>query len=229
MSESHRNKCVPPWLEGELSRHLGPVTAPESLWERIHQCPVPRQRSPLQWALWPVAAAMLLLTSGGVAWQSGKVRNHVGDMEQLAEQELQRLVAGSNDFDFQSSDPGEIRAWVKAKVKIDIDLAAGRSDGEVRLLGVRLIQHRGAPVAAIDYRVGEDAATLLVLRKASSAGTTLPASEHLFSRIQSAGSSRLVSWSMREQAYTMALSGTRDPQGGCFVCHVDAHGPTTFN
>ena len=46
-------------------------------------------------------------------------------------------------------------------------------------------------------------------------------SKHLFSPVQSAGSARLFTWSMRQQEYTIAFAGAKDPQGACLLCHVN--------
>src|SRR5258708_38863060 len=176
----------------ELTRQLSPVTAPESLWDRIrapHVQPVPRRAGGFRWELWPMAAALLLMASGGVIWQAG-ARDPLADMEKLAAQELH----GLNGLDIRSEDPAEIREWLKAKANIDIDLPGS---GAVRLLGARLISRHGAPVAAVAYRVGDDDATLLVSRKHSLfSGNS--ASKHVFSRIESAGGARFFSWRTRE-------------------------------
>jgi len=71
-----------PWLEMELARQLSPVAAPESLWDRIQERPVPRRA--VEFRLWPVAAALLLMATGGVIWQAGVHRKIRGDSD-LAE------------------------------------------------------------------------------------------------------------------------------------------------
>jgi hypothetical protein len=193
----------------ELSRQLGPVAAPESLWDRIEQPQIPRREKPASWALWPIAAALLLMASGGAAWRIAIARDAGAGLARLAEDELR-----SGSLDFRSDDAAEIRSWVKAKTNIDIELPAGRSP--VRLLGACVIRLKGIPVAAVAYRVGDDAAALLVMEKGSAA-----APRHLFSHPESAGSARLISWSMRRQEYMIAVAGTKDPHGACLVCHVN--------
>jgi len=209
VSESHTTEHVAPWLEMELARQLCPVAAPESLWDRIHEQQASRRDKPDRWVLWPIAAALLLVASGGAAWRIVMARDPGAGLARLAEHELR-----ADSLDFRSEDPLEIRTWVKARANIDIDLPAGRS--AVRLLGARLIQFKGAPVAAVAYRVGDDDAALLVMGKRSAA-----TSKHLFSPVQSAGSARLFTWSMRQQEYTIAFAGAKDPQGACLLCHVN--------
>src|SRR5439155_9885859 len=87
VAERHAGVGMAPWLEMELARQLSPVAAPESLWDRIHVDhvqPVPRRADGFRWELWPVAAALLLLASGGVIWQA----DPLADMEKLAAQKL---------------------------------------------------------------------------------------------------------------------------------------------
>jgi anti-sigma factor RsiW len=192
----------------ELACQLAPVAAPESLWDRIHEPPVPRRSKPVHWALLPIAAALMLIASGGVAWRIGLAPGPGVEMARLAEHEL-----GVSTLDLLSNDPMEIRRWVKAQVNVDIELPAGAS--AVRLLGARWMRFKGTPVAAIAYRVG-DAAALLVIRKGSAA-----TSRHLFSRVESAGSARLFAWSMHRQDYAIAFAGTRDPHGACLLCHAN--------
>ena len=209
MSESHAAEHIAPWLEMELARHLGPVAAPESLWDRIHEQKIPRRDNPDRRVLWPIAAALLLMASGGVTWRIVMARDPGAGLARLAENELR-----ASSLDFRSEDPVEIRTWVKAKANIDIDLPAGPS--AVRLLGARLIQFKGTPVAAVAYRVGDDDAALLVMGKRSAA-----APNHVFAPVQSAGTTRLFAWSMGQQEYTIAFAGTKDPQGACLLCHAN--------
>jgi anti-sigma factor RsiW len=192
------------WLEIELAHQLGPVEAPEELWDRIHEQPTPRGGSSFR--LWPIAAALLLMGSGAVAWRLSQAHDTVSAMERLAQREL----SGPQAFDLRSEDPREIRTWIKTNANIDIELPGSSA---VRLLGARLIHLDGEPVAAIGYKVGDSAATLLVCRKRSVGNTT----KHVFSRADP----RLSTWSMREQVYTIASSSTKEPQAACLLCHAE--------
>src|ERR1700704_5968529 len=100
----------------KLSRHRSRVAAPATLWDRIHEPRNPPRASSFR--LWPIAAALLLTASGVVAWRIGLARDPVSAMEKLAERELN----SSHEFDLRSQDPLQIRAWVKAKANIDIEL-----------------------------------------------------------------------------------------------------------
>lgn len=192
------------WLEMELARQLRPVAAPEALWDRIHEPRRPPRASSFR--MWPIAAALLLTASGVAAWRISLTRNPVSAMEKLAEREL----SGPQQFDFYSADPLEIRTWVKTNANIDLELPGS---GAVRLLGARLIRLDGEPVAAVGYKVGDNAATLLVCRKRSSGAAT---TKHVFSRMNA----RVLTWTMRAQVYTIA-STAKDQQAACQLCHAD--------
>jgi anti-sigma factor RsiW len=216
VSELHARE-VAPWLEMELARQLAPVAAPDALWDRIHEQRLPQREKPGAWAWWSIAAALLLVASGAAAWRIGMARNPGSEMAKLAEHELHALANSAASFDLRSDDPKEIRSWVKEKANIDIELPAEPS--AVQLLGARLLHLNGAPVAAIAYRVGDDDAALLVTGKGSAATT-----RHVFARVESSGSARLFSWSMRRQEYSIAFAATKDPQGACLLCHANARG-----
>ena len=214
-----------PWiqhaaLERELARQLAPVAAPENLWDRIHEPgrPAP-QGAPIAWFVWPAMAVVLLACAVGY-WKINHAR------EPLAE-----LPSASRDFDFRSSDFGAIRKWVKAESNIDIDLPDGSaaSAAPVLLLGVRLIRFRGSPAAAIDYHVGEGAATLVVSGKQGGLSGNTEVGKHLFSAMKSAGKEHLLSWNMRDQNYTIAYSEDKDLGGACLLCHANTRSLINVN
>jgi hypothetical protein len=222
------------WLEKELTRQLAPVTAPESLWDRIGEWDRinegragQRRRVSLERIFWPVAAAMVLLALAGVLRTLGTDR----DPDKLAEQELATMAGVSRGFDFRSESFEDTRAWVKAAANIDIDLPPGQpaaDRGIVRLLGARLIHVRGLPIAAIDYRVGDEVATLFVSGKRAGLTGNTEASRHLFSKTGSPRKTRLFSWNMRNQTYTIAFSGAEIHQGACLLCHANTPGLMVF-
>jgi len=207
-------------LERELARQLAPVAAPETLWDRIHEPrSAPPRGMPIAWFAWP-ATVVVLIACAGVYWEMN--RSH----EPLAE-----LPPASRDFDFRSNDFGAIRRWVKAESNIDIDLPDGSATtaAPVLLLGVRLIRFRGSPAAAIDYHVGEGAATLVVSGKQAGLSGNTEVGKHLFSAMKSAGKEHLLSWNMRDQNYTIAYSGAKDLGGACLLCHSNTRSLLTVN
>jgi len=101
----------------ELARQP-PGSCAESLWERLssatHKRPVALCRLPRAVLMASAARLRIVRAPYGAGWQIG-------------EHELR-----SPSLDFRSDDAAEIRAWVKAKTNIDIEMPAGSA---VRLLG----------------------------------------------------------------------------------------------
>jgi hypothetical protein len=153
------------------------------------------------WLLWPVAALIVLLASGGA---------RLRDSAQMTPDELRGLASSAKACDLWSDDPVEIRNWVKSRGDIDVDLPASRS-GAVRLVGARLVQVRGTLVAAIAYKSGTGAGALVVSNRRPA--STAPVARHAFLR------TGLFSWSMNGQAYQIAQDG--DARGACLLCHLD--------
>lgn len=207
-----------PWLERELSRQLAPVGAPESLWYRIQTGrPTPRRDS-FRWAVWPAVALVTLIICAAAFRQMSIIGT-----ERLTAQDLAELAQTSRDFNFRSEDFGAIRSWIKAEANVDIDLPDGPTGAEsaqIRLLGVRLTRLRGVPVAAIDYRVGSEMATLLVSARHSGLAADSGTGRHMFSTMKATGT-RLVSWNMRDQSYAIAFSGTGNMHEACMLCHAN--------
>jgi hypothetical protein len=205
-----------PWLARELSRQLAPVTAPDGLWAGIQEArSAPLRSFSFRWTVWPAFAALTLVSCVGLLRQ-------LTGMNRLTQSELAEISAGSKDPDFRSNDFRAIRAWVSAQTNIDIDLPPGQSMGAarpVRLIGARLIRFRGSRVAAIDYRVGDRVATLLVSGKRPHLSWGAESSAHLFSQIGTQGGGRALSWDMGNEVYTIAFTGAREFHGACLLCH----------
>lgn len=84
------------WLRDELKRQLGPVIAPESLWERIQNGKQPESLPHSHWTRWAVAAAIALATVVGTYW--------------LPEPQLRAdvvVLAASQPPDSRQNDPAE--------------------------------------------------------------------------------------------------------------------------
>lgn len=216
-----------PWLERELTRQLAPVAAPESLWYRLQDERRPASRSDsFRWTVWP-AVALVTLILCAIAFRQMSILGS----ERLTAQDLAELARTSRDFDFRSEDFGAIQAWVKAEANIDVDLPEGPAaaqSAQIRLLGVRLMRLRGIPVAAIDYRVGREVATLLVSARHSGLGATNGTGRHMFSTIKTTGT-RLVSWNMRDENYAIAFTGTGNMHEACMLCHANLPGMIAIN
>ncbi|HWF09558.1 MAG TPA: hypothetical protein VG297_13905 [Bryobacteraceae bacterium] len=212
------------WLEGELSRQLAPVTAPQSLWDRIEAGGRSAHRRPSHaWVLWPVAAALALMALAGV-W---RIRSGTAEPDPFREQELVLLRTPVHGYDAHPANLQETRAWAKAEANIDIDTPSGEpapDKGAVRLIGARMMNYRGLRVAAINYRAGDESATLFVSAKRAGLSGNTEISKHLFSQIASEGDQRIVSWNMRNQTYSIAWPGAKSSRGACLLCHASIPG-----
>jgi hypothetical protein len=212
------------WLEQELSRQLGPARAPESLWSRIETGPRPvRPNAAPGWVLWPAVAAVALLVLAGI-W---RVRNGPAEPDPFREQELALLRSPVRGYDVRPVNLQETRAWAKAEANIDIDTPSGEPPpdaGAVRVIGARMMNYRGVRVAAINYRAGDETATLFVSGKRAGLSGNTEISKHLFSQIESDGDQRIVSWNMRNQTYSISWPGAKSSRGACLLCHASIPG-----
>jgi hypothetical protein len=192
-------------LERELYLQLAPVPAPEGLWYWIKQPQRnARPRAALDWAFWPAAVLMALLALGGIVRAFGS--RPAGDQSFMA---MARTAGGPA---YRSGNFDDIRTWVKNEADIDIDLPAGQSGANrpVKLLGARLLRFRGVQVAAIDYRIGAQAATLFVSGKHE--GSVIP-------RMETALDHGIYSWSLRDETYMVSYSGPPASREACMLCH----------
>ena len=193
-------------LERELRARLAPVSAPESLWGDVQRAR--REARPgaakLDWAFWPVAAALALLALGGMVRAFGSRFS--------SDQELLSMSRGAERAEYRSGNFDDIRTWVKDRADIDIDVPAGRTgtDRNVRILGARLLRVRGVNVAAIDYRVGEKAATLFVTGKHV---------ENVLPQEEPAGERGRYSWDRGSETYLVSYAGPQASREACLLCH----------
>src|SRR5438094_6203750 len=111
------------WLEGQLSRHLTPVTAPEELRVRLGFARAKRREFPR--TILAVAAAVVVMMAGGLA---NERRNSEAAVE------------------FASSDPGAISVWLGHAAGGEVPL---REAEGVRFGGARGIRRRGVKRAAV--------------------------------------------------------------------------------
>lgn len=209
----------------ELSRHLGPISAPDGLWERIENAAKPQPMRTLRWPMWAFAAAV----AATIALFCFSLRSDTSSyMAQLA---LRELAAGSGNLDFASADPAQIRAWVKANAGLDLPLADARGSvfepsrdrqgahEPVHFLGVSLMREGGL-AACVSYRVGGQIGKLLVAR-----GSTAP--QHPALQQTSSEGSVTASWMMGGQTYALAVRAPQDLRASCVLCHIEGATPRT--
>ena len=190
----------------ELKRHLGPVRAPDELWDRVHNAaggnPVRMRQTGWNpaWG-WVTAVALVALAAGLTVWL-----NRPLSREQMAVRALSRTP---EQLQFRSASLAEIRAWVKNGTGLDIPLPV-RTASSVQMIGA-YVSGRRTPTAEIVYRVdGVD--TALVVSKIPLEGE----GRHAFVKGGSYHGADFLSWTMRGQMYTIASA---DARVGCMLCH----------
>jgi len=192
------------WHEPELSRHLGPVKAPDELWDRVHGSEVSsskRAHSFKRQMAWGWAAASLATVAvvAGIVWLNRDLSG-----EELAVRALSRAP---EQMEFRSGDLTEVRTWVKTGTGLDVPLP-GSTAPSVRMIGATITRN-GTPTAEISYRVGTLDASLVV-SKVEGDG------RHKVVKSGSYHGANFVSWTMRGQMYTIAAA---DARVGCMLCH----------
>ena len=194
------------WHEPELSRHLGPVKAPDELLDRLHGSGAGvRSRATFgtpKW-VWVAAAAAALV---GLAVGVSLMRNRSMSLEELA---VAALGRSPDQLKFQSGEARAVRAWIKSGTGLDIPMPFQLSP-TVRLVGATVVSSK-VPTAEVSYRVGEMDVTLAVSKADPAANT-----KHTFVRSGTYHGANFVTWSMRGQMYTVAAA---DAKVGCLLCH----------
>jgi hypothetical protein len=224
-------------IETTLSRHLGRVTAPKELWDRVQ---LPRVETVA--VAYPRLAAPNLLNTGALktgalaaavlaamlavvmAWG---LRPHEMNLEAQAQRALagRALASGSSVLELRSSSASEIRMWIRAHTGLDITLPQSPAPS-IRLLGAHMMpavagrDDATEKVAEVVYRVDGHEAVLLVA-KAQGSGSG-PGRHHFVSgSITSGPQAHSFSWTMRGQLYTLACAQPEFLQAACRLCHAD--------
>jgi hypothetical protein len=201
------------WLEPVMERHLKQVAAPDELWRRVRNPEALRPRTP-RWN--PVVCLQAVTLLAALIYIPFFVyRNRPLSREALA---VEALHHGPQDLELQSATVGEIRGWVKAKTGLDIPLPESAPEC-VRMSGACSMKGGGAMVE-VAYRMNGRNAVMLVSR-APATGAPDDA-RHRFLKSQSIGGTRVSSWVMRGQLYTLAFAGVGDARDECRLCHDGA-------
>jgi hypothetical protein len=197
------------WHEPELHRHLGPVQAPDELWDRVHgssallRTPAPF-RTPIWKRTWTWAAAAAAVAGLAVGVRIIQSRNL--SLEELA---VAALGRGPDQLQFRSGEAASMRAWIKSGTGLDVPMPSELSPA-VHLVGATLVSAK-VPTVQVSYRVG-DVEVALAVSKADPAANDI----HTFVRSGSSHGAKFVTWSMRGQMYTVAAA---DARVGCLLCH----------
>jgi hypothetical protein len=128
------------WLEPELQRGLGGVTAPPELWGRVQSARVSRLQETSRKLVWALALTVVL-SAMALSLVRSPVRTH------------------SQAIAFHCQNPSQLRAWVKVNTGLDVPLR-GAPPASIQLIGARNVGER----TEIAYRAGASDASLLVSR-----------------------------------------------------------------
>jgi len=201
-------------FEPELARHLGPVKAPDQLWDRVQgAASAGRSVSSVRtgqtgwnpaWG-WVSAAALVALAAGLTVWL-----NREPSREMTSEQIAVRALSRTPDqLQFRSPDLSELRAWVKNDTGMDVPLPV-RTASSVQMVGA-YVSRKKTTTAEISYRV-DGTNVALVVSKIPAQGD----GRHAFVKGGSYHGANFQSWTMRGQMYTIASA---DARVGCLLCH----------
>ncbi|HYV62227.1 MAG TPA: hypothetical protein VE958_06110 [Bryobacteraceae bacterium] len=193
--------------EPELSRHLGPVKAPDELWDRVQQGARTPERLPMpMWGKSWIFVAAAVAAVAGLAVGVNLTRNRNMSLEELA---VAALVRSPDQLKFRSAEPASVRAWIKSGTGLDVPMPSQLSPA-VQLVGATVVSSK-VPTAEVAYRVGDMNVTLAISKADPAAD-----SKHAFVRSGSYHGANFTTWSMRGQMYTVAAADTRV---GCLLCH----------
>jgi len=198
-------------FEPELSRHLGPVKAPEELWDRVQHHVQQgdrageRTRTPAWGKSW-IWVAAVAATVTGLAIGVSIVRSRNLSLEELA---VAALGRSPDHLKFRSTEAPAVRAWIKSGTGLDVPMPSTLSPA-VHLVGATVVSSK-VPTAAVSYRVGDMDVTLAISKADPAAD-----SKHTFVRSGSYHGANFTTWSMRGQMYTVAAA---DARVGCLLCH----------
>lgn len=201
-------------LAPQLREHLGAVEAPAYLWNRIQDAnrqPAPAPAARRWQPALAAAAAVIVLMGGYVALQ---LTDPATTVEARA---VESLTKNPTKLGLLSSDPVEIRRWLRTEAGVDVPLPPEHS-GMVEIIGANVVPGTltQAPMAEIAYRVGEYNASLIV---ANDPGAARSYPDHEARPSNAAENARVSSWNMQGQNYALAWAAPGEFRVACLLCH----------
>ena len=184
------------WLEAVLRRHLGRVSAPDELWDRVVLPRVERRtlHRPVRWIL---AVSALTVSVFAAAWGYHP-----------------RSLILKETPELRSNHAADIQAWVRNRTGLDLPLR-DRPNPSIQMIGASVVESSG-PTIAVRYRAGGQAFVLLVSRTGLQRSSMHRHTELNIAMLQNA---RAVSWTMAGQSYSLASPSADGWQAACSVCH----------
>jgi len=207
------------WLEAELTSALGQAQAPAGLWTRIGAAPKPSRSFHAIRFVWPALAILVLFAAANLLWEFSKAQGGLRHIAHPGPEDIAALAAAPDQCDFYSNDPSRIHEWVKSRTNIDIELPDHSS--VVRIVGARVLDFRGTPIATVAYESGSRTGTMLVWKNGNGNSQT---AKHVFA-ISKPEHSGLVSWSHGENNFAVTSTGSSAGREACLLCHPEgSHG-----
>jgi hypothetical protein len=183
-------------LDAVLRRHLGRLSAPDELWDRV-VLPRVEHRTLHRPVVWILAASALTASVFAAAWG---YHPHPLSLKENPE--------------FRSNQASDIQAWVRNRTGLDLPLR-DRPNPSIQMMGASVVESSG-PTIAVRYRAGGQAFVLLVSRAGSQRSSTHRHADLNIAMLQNA---RAVSWTMAGQSYSLASPSVDGWQAACSVCH----------
>ena len=168
----------------------------------------------------PVLALCLLLTPNVVR----QVR--AAEYVETAVSTQQSYLKGDLPLEFRSSSPQAVSEWLAGRLPFPFRLPASQevpdSKPAYRLMGARLITHRGGPAALVTYEgITTDVISLLVAASnyAVAAGGVEVSAGNLVFHYRTDLGFQVITWTTHGLTYALVSRPSGSPSGSCLVCH----------
>lgn len=219
-----------------LAGHIARARAPESLWNEIEsRLDAPNAPPARVWRRALAYAALLVFASAaslGLWYYEFRERlevvttNATPSAFEVAARDAQvRRLADALEFDFVTSSPQMVRAWIRQHAGFDVNLAVERppeDSGRFRVLGAKIVQAGGARAALVGYEIDSHPVTLLSapLREVRDPPADLALKKRVAYRLGSEPPVKLLTWGASGLAYVLVSDLPGRGTEACSICHT---------
>ncbi len=240
--ESCRRECEEIRLGIAVAENLAVLPAPASLWAGVESA-LGAEKQPTALAAWLAwrpgraafaAAAMVVLLSAAAVWYTrwrAPVRlvaaaSAPSSLEQAALHQHFVLASGGEQLDYFSSQPADLRRWVRQQSGLSAGLANLEGTPEAasfQPVGARIIRVGGVQTAVVAYRVDARHVTIVTARLSdlNDAPAVGMFSKNVSYRDLPEQNLKVLTWGSGGQAYVMVSGLAGFGTQGCFICHAD--------
>jgi len=222
----------------ELAGHISPVKAPPSLWSEIESRLDAAKLPPS--SVWRRALAYAAVlgfasaTSFGLWYYELRERLELvtanrapSAFEAAAREAHLRRLADELEFDFVTSSPGTLRAWIRENAGFDVSVALQRppeDSGRFRVLGAKIVEAGGALAALVGYEIDSQPVTLVTapLEEVQDAPTDFAFKKRVSYRLDSERAMKLLTWGANGQAYVLVSDLPGRGTEACSICHTSS-------